>query len=211
MLTGYKFESIRTLHTENVIAWEMLSTAKPHVNLELYFRAMSFAQRKQHFFAQLRHAMSCNAQGKYYLNATSDLLLEESFHTRLILETPRPEQLAIEVTDLEQIVQLNAKDTHTLRQRIASLRQWEVEVWADDVFEAILPQLLACQFLFYGVKIDKQAFWSGRTETEHFLHLTQRCKSLASKVLIEGIETFADFALARASAADYGQGYLWNK
>jgi hypothetical protein len=32
--------------------------------------------------------MSCNAQGKYYLNATSDLLLEESFHTRLILETP---------------------------------------------------------------------------------------------------------------------------
>ncbi|HDR2755589.1 hypothetical protein [Enterobacter sp. RHBSTW-00175] len=126
MLTGYKFESIRTLHTEHVIAWEMLSTAKPHVNLEHYFRTMSFAQRKQHFFAQLRHAMSCNARRKYYLNATSELLLEEEFYTRLILETPRPEKLA-------------------------------------------------------------------------------------SKVLIEGIETFADFALARASAADYGQGYLWNK
>ncbi|MGX5053026.1 EAL domain-containing protein, partial [Enterobacter asburiae] len=42
-----------------------------------------------------------------------------------------------------------------------------------------------------------------------FLHLTRQYKRIASKVLIEGIETAGDFALARASVADYGQGYLW--
>lgn len=211
MLTGYKFESIRALHTEHVIAWEMLSTAKPHVNLEHYFGAMSFSQRKQHFFSQLRHAMSCRENGKFYLNTTSELLLKEDFIDRLMMETPRPEDLAIELTDLEEIVQLSHEQTRELRLRIASLRQRKIEVWADDVYEAILPKLLACRFLFNGIKIDKHTFWSGRTEQERFLQLARNCKKLAGKVLIEGIETFGDYALARASVADYGQGYLWNK
>lgn len=211
MLTGYKFESIRVLHTEHVIAWEMLSTAKPHVNLEDYFGSMSFTQRKQHFFAQLRHAMACLDSSKYYLNVTSDLLLDEDFIDRLREETPRPQRLAIELTDLEKIVHLPEEETRELRLRIASLRRFGIEVWADDVHEAILPGLLACQFYFYGIKIDKHAFWSGREERERFLQLARNCKKLASKVLIEGIETFGDFALARASAAEYGQGYLWNK
>lgn len=211
MLTGYKFESIRALHTEHVIAWEMLSTAKPHVNLEAYFGSMSFTQRKQHFFAQLRHAMACREIGKYYLNADSDLLLDEGFIDRLLEQTPLAQRLAIELTDLEKIVRLPLQETRELRLRIASLRRYGIEVWADDVHEAILPRLLACQFYFYGIKIDKHAFWSGRIEQERFLTLARDCKKLAGKVLIEGIETFGDFALARASAAEYGQGYLWNK
>ena len=70
MLTGYKFESIRALRSENVIAWEVLSTAKSHVNLEDYFGSMPATQRKAHFFAQLRDAMFCKDGDKYYLNAT---------------------------------------------------------------------------------------------------------------------------------------------
>lgn len=88
MLTGYKFESIRALRSENVIAWEVLSTAKPHVNLEDYFGSMTATQRKAHFFAQLRHAMFCKDGDKYYLNATSDLLLDTDFLDRLKEETP---------------------------------------------------------------------------------------------------------------------------
>ncbi len=81
MLTGYKYESIRALHTEHVVAWEMLSTAKPHINIEHYFETMSFQERKQHFFAQLRHAMGSQRVGKHYLNATSGLLLEMRLST----------------------------------------------------------------------------------------------------------------------------------
>ncbi len=209
MLTGYKFESIRALRSEIVIAWEVLSTAKPHVNLEDYFCAMPATQRKAHFFAQLRHAMLREEGKKYYLNATSDLLLETDFLDRLKEETPRPERLAIEVTDLHRIVRLDDDKSRALRVCIATLHQRGIEVWADDVCEDLIPALLASQIRFCGVKIDKHTFWSGRVEQEKFLHLTRQCKRLASKVLIEGIETAGDFALARASAADYGQGYLW--
>ncbi|RAU36159.1 EAL domain-containing protein [Enterobacter sp. RIT418] len=211
MLTGYKFESIRALRSENVIAWEVLSTANPHVDLEDYFGSMSLAQRKAHFFAQLRHAMFCEAGEKYYLNATSDLLLETDFLDRIKEETPYPERLAIEVTDLHALVQLNDAQSLTLRICIATLHQWGIEAWADDVCEDILPNLLTSQIRFCGIKIDKHTFWSGRTEQAKFLHLTRQCKRVASKVLIEGIETVGDFELARASVADYGQGYLWDK
>ena len=209
MLTGYKFESIRALRSENVIAWEVLSTAKPHVNLEDYFDSMPLTQRKAHFFAQLRHAMFCEAGDKYYLNATSDLLLETDFLDRLKEATPCPERLAIEVTDLHTMVQLDDTQSRALRNCIATLHLWGIEVWADDVCEAILPELLASQIRFCGVKIDKHTFWSGRTEQAKFLHLTRQCKRVASKVLIEGIETAGYFALLRVIPSDYGQGYLW--
>lgn len=211
MLTGYKFESIRALRSENVIAWEVLSTAKPHVNLEDYFDSMPLMQRKAHFFAQLRHAMFCEESDKFYLNATSDLLLETDFLDRLKEETPYPARLAIEVTDLHALVQLNGTQSRALRICITTLHQWGIEVWADDVCEDILPDLLTSQIRFCGVKIDKHTFWSGRTEQAKFLDLTRQCKRVASKVLIEGIETAGDFALARASVADYGQGYLWGR
>lgn len=211
MLTGYKFESIRALRSENVIAWEVLSTAKPHVNLEDYFGSMTATQRKAHFFAQLRHAMFCKDGDKYYLNATSDLLLDTNFLDRLKEETPCPERLAIEVTDLHSMVQLDDTQSRALRKCIATLHQWGIEVWADDVCEDLLPDLLTSQIRFCGIKIDKHTFWNGRTEQAKFLHLTRECKRVASKVLIEGIETAGDFALARASAADYGQGYLWGR
>ena len=81
-----------------------------------------------------------------------------------------------------------------------------IEVWADDVCEDLLPDLLTSQIRFCGIKIDKHTFWNGRTEQAKFLHLTRECKRVASKVLIEGIETAGDFALACASAADYGEG-----
>ncbi|EHN8888961.1 EAL domain-containing protein [Enterobacter hormaechei] len=211
MLTGYKFESIRALRSEHVIAWEVLSTALPHVDLEDYFCSMPATQRKAHFFAQLRHAMFCEAGDKYYLNATTDLLLETDFLDRLKEETPSPERLAVEVTDLYRLVHLDDTQSRALRTCIATLHQWGIEMWADDVCEDILPDLLASQIRFCGVKIDKHTFWGGRTEREKFLQLTRQCKRLASKVLIEGIETAGDFALARSSAADYGQGYLWGR
>lgn len=70
-----------------------------------------------------------------------------------------------------------------------------IEVWADDVREDLLPDLLTSQIPLCGIKIDKHTFWNGRIEQAKFLHLTRQCKRVASKVLIEGIETAGDFAL----------------
>lgn len=210
MLTGYKFESIRTLNNENVIAWEMLSTTAPHVDIEALFESMTTEERFAHFIAQLRHTKGCPQSGKYYLNAASDLLLKDEFIPTLLAHTPLPGNIVIELTDLDHIVQLDDDQSQRLAQQITRLHEWKIEVWADDVYEALLPRLLARGYAFHGVKIDKHTFWSGRTQREWFLQLTHLCKQLAEKVLVEGIETSGDYALACASAADYGQGYLWN-
>lgn len=49
MLTGYKYEPISILHSEQVIAWELLSTAEPHIDLEAHFGLMAVTEQKNTF------------------------------------------------------------------------------------------------------------------------------------------------------------------
>jgi EAL domain-containing protein (putative c-di-GMP-specific phosphodiesterase class I) len=42
-------------------------------------------------------------------------------------------------------------------------------------------------------------------------HLVQLCKTLAPCVIIEGIESEADLALATACGGEWGQGYLFGR
>lgn len=209
MLTGYKYESIRLLRTEHVIAWELLSTAEPHVDLEEHFGLMAVPEQKKHFFTQLSHATSAEEGEKYHLNASSSLLLETDFLKRLSGETLCPDKLAIEITDLENMIESDPVRICLLRKCIAELRQRGSEVWADDVTETILWKLYECAIRFDGIKIDKHTFWSGRTNRNEFLQFAQRCGYFTNKLLIEGIETESDLALARASVAEFGQGFFW--
>lgn len=211
MLTGYKFESIRFLDDENIVAWEVLSTAPAQINLELFFSNMALEARLSLFFAQLSHVLSTPPCGKYYLNANAEVLLTPDFLQRLRSELGTIENIAIELTDLEQLLLLSADDSQRLRARIAALREMGIAVWADDVHDDILPCLVEQDYRFSGAKIDKHAFWTGRECKDAFLKLAQLCKKIADEVLVEGIETLADFQLARDSHANYGQGFLWNK
>lgn len=211
MLTGYKFESIRFLDDENIVAWEVLSTAPAQINLELFFSNMALEARLSLFFAQLSHVLSTPPCGKYYLNANAEVLLTPDFLQRLRSEFGTIENIAIELTDLEQLPLLSADDSQRLRARIAALREMGIAVWADDVHDDILPCLVEQDYRFSGAKIDKHAFWTGRECKDAFLKLAQLCKKIADEVLVEGIETLADFQLARDSHANYGQGFLWNK
>ncbi|HBU8852628.1 EAL domain-containing protein [Citrobacter sp. Cs237] len=211
MLTGYKFESIRVLQSENVIAWEVLSTAPDEVDLEHFFSHLSLQDRFSLFFAQLTHVLQTTQTGKYYLNASEDVLLSEGFIERLAAEVRQPEKIAIELTDLERLRALSPDESRRLRERIATLRQMGIAVWADDVHDDILTCLLEQAYAFSGAKIDKHAFWAGREQQTPLLKLAQRCRQIAEEVLIEGIETVNDYELACRSTAHYGQGYLWNK
>lgn len=209
MLTGYKYESIRILRSEDVIAWELLSTAEPHVDLEEHFGLMAVPEQKKHFFAQLSHTTFSEEGEKYHLNATSSLLLETDFLARLREETLYPEKLVIEITDLENMIESDPVRICSLRKCIATLRMRGSEVWADDVTETILWKLFDCAIHFDGIKIDKYTFWNGRKERNEFLQLAQCCTYFTNKLLIEGIETESDLALARASVAEFGQGFFW--
>ncbi|MFH0476228.1 EAL domain-containing protein [Kluyvera ascorbata] len=211
MLTGYKFESIRFLDDENIVAWEVLSTAPSQINLEHFFSTMALEARITLFFAQLKHVLSTPASGKYYLNANADVLLTPDFLQRLSEQRSTLEKIAIELTDLEQLPQLTPAESQQLRMRIAALREMGIAVWADDVHDDILPCLVEQDYRFSGAKIDKHAFWTSRECKEPFLKLARLCKNIADEVLVEGIETLADYQLARDSHANYGQGFLWNK
>ncbi|MFV0261304.1 MAG: EAL domain-containing protein [Kluyvera sp.] len=211
MLTGYKFESIRVLHNENIVAWEVLSTAPAQINLEHFFSNLALDARIDLFFAQLAHVIKTPASGKYYLNASADVMLTPGFLQRLDEETAAADRIAIELTDLDQLLTLTPAESQQLRARINAVRQKGIAVWADDVHHDILPCLVEQDYHFSGAKIDKHAFWTGRECKEPFLKLARCCKKIADEVLVEGIETLADYQLACDSHANYGQGFLWNK
>ena len=64
------------------------------------------------------------------------------------------------------------------------------------------------------VKIDQGYLQRARLETnsaQTLGHLVQLCKTLAPCVIIEGIETEADRALATACGSEWGQGYLFGR
>ncbi|RON53950.1 EAL domain-containing protein [Pseudomonas frederiksbergensis] len=64
------------------------------------------------------------------------------------------------------------------------------------------------------VKIDQGYLQRARLETNNAQtlgHLVQLCKTLAPCVIIEGIESEADRALATACGGEWGQGYLFGR
>ncbi|WP_460126309.1 EAL domain-containing protein [Pseudomonas sp. S2_C03] len=64
------------------------------------------------------------------------------------------------------------------------------------------------------VKIDQGYLQRARLDTNNAQtlgHLVQLCKTLAPCVVIEGIETEADRALATACGSEWGQGYLFGR
>lgn len=64
------------------------------------------------------------------------------------------------------------------------------------------------------VKIDQGYLQRARLDTNNAQtlgHLVQLCKTLAPCVIIEGIETEADRALATACGSEWGQGYLFGR
>ncbi|EJM62102.1 EAL domain-containing protein [Pseudomonas sp. GM50] len=64
------------------------------------------------------------------------------------------------------------------------------------------------------VKIDQGYIQRARLETNNAQtlgHLVQLCKTLAPCVIIEGIESEADRALATACGSEWGQGYLFGR
>lgn len=211
MLTGYKFESIRVLHNERIVAWEVLSTAADPINLEHFFSNLALDARVEIFFAQLVHVIQTTASGKYYLNASADVMLTSHFLPRLKEQVAAPDRIAVELTDLDQLMLLTPAESQQLRDRINAVRGMGIAVWADDVHDDILPCLVEQDYYFSGAKIDKHAFWTARQCKEPFLKLAHCCQKIADEVLVEGIETLADYQLACDSHAHYGQGFLWNK
>ncbi|HGH5979545.1 TPA: molecular chaperone [Kluyvera georgiana] len=90
MLTGYKFESIRVLHNERIVAWEVLSTAADPIDLEHFFSNLALDARVELFFAQLVHVTQTAGSGKYYLNASADVMLTPHFLPRLAEQVAVP-------------------------------------------------------------------------------------------------------------------------
>lgn len=211
MLTGYKFESIRVLHNERIVAWEVLSTAADPIDLEHFFSNLALDARVELFFAQLVHVIQTAGPGKYYLNASADVMLTPHFLPRLAEQVAAPDRIAVELTDLDQLMRLTPAESQQLRDCINAVRGIGIAVWADDVHDDILPCLVEQNYHFSGAKIDKHAFWTARQCKEPFLKLAHCCQKIADEVLVEGIETLADYQLACDSHAHYGQGFLWNK
>ncbi|OAT76137.1 hypothetical protein A9B99_11880 [Mangrovibacter phragmitis] len=209
MLTGYKFESIRRLNNQGIIAWEMLSTLRPNIDAEVYFSSLPEEKRISLFANQVNYALYTPCAQRYYINADSGVFLSSTMAEVIAGHNFYRPKFALELTDLCNIVQFSSVQIRKLRQRISQLHAMNIQVWADDVTPALIQFLLKERFFFYGVKIDKHVFWNLRGYQKRLNDLVGKCQTLCDKVLIEGIENHHDFLSAQISVADYGQGYMW--
>ncbi|KEA52044.1 hypothetical protein DT73_14145 [Mangrovibacter sp. MFB070] len=209
MLTGYKFESIRRLNNQGIIAWEMLSTLRPNIDAEVYFSSLPQEKRISLFANQVNYALYTPCAQCYYINADSEVFLSSTMAEVIAGHNFCQPKFALELTDLCNIMQLSSVQIRKLRQRITQLQAMNIQVWADDITPGLIHFLLKEKFYFYGVKIDKYVFWELRGHQNHLNDLVRTCQKLCAKVLIEGIENYHDFLSAQLSVADYGQGYMW--
>ncbi len=183
MLTGYKFESIRVLHNERIVAWEVLSTAADQINLEHFFSNLALDARVELFFAQLAHVINTAGSGKYYLNASADVMLTPHFLQQLEEQVVAPERIAVELTDLDQLMALTPSKSQQLRACINAVRGMGLPSGLTTFMTTFCPAWLNRIITFPGPKLINIRSGRHANAKNHFLSWPVVAKRLPMKSL----------------------------
>lgn len=118
-------------------------------------------------------------------------------------------RLVIEITE-----SATPPSTEAAIEFVLCLRELGCRVAVDDFGAGLGTLEFIRQSLPDMVKIDQGYLQRARSEpnsVQTLKHLVQLCKTLAPCVIIEGIESEADRALATACGGEWGQGYLFGR
>lgn len=205
-IAGIKLEPIVNLATHQMIGVEVLSLLSPPLQSEPWFQQLSAEHALDLLHAQVTALKNRIPWHNLFINLPITLLTEEDLFRRL-LPLPGP-GANIEIVEPALLLSL----PHALRARAIEnlhiLARRGCRIWLDDIDEAQIQGFIASRLPLSGIKIDKMAFWRLKS-TPALLTLVNLCAKIAQNVLIEGIETQQDLALARKAGAGFGQGYLW--
>jgi EAL domain-containing protein (putative c-di-GMP-specific phosphodiesterase class I) len=201
-----KLEPIVDLSTLHTIGVEVLSLLAPPLQSEAWFQRLSAKQTLDLLQAQCEMLKNRLPWHNLFINLPITLLTEVDLF-RLLLPLPGP-GANIEIVEPAQLLSLPDATRNRAIDHLHMLSERGCRIWLDDIDEAQIHGFIASHLPLSGIKIDKMAFWRLKS-TPALLSLVNLCAKIAQHILIEGIESPEDLALARQAGAGFGQGYLW--
>lgn len=200
-VSGLRFQPIVSLYNGDVIAQEVLSNIS--CDPESFFSSLGKELHLAIFLWQLGEVG--HLQESCWFNLPVAVLSEPYLISELIASEAAKDNISIELQDPENIQYLNSKEYHCLRSGIRRLQQHGWNIILDDLTSTCAPYLNAQDFKFSAVKFDRGEL-RGNPDLEHQIH---HARSLASVIVLEGIETAEDLKIAMTCQADAAQGFLW--
>ena len=152
-----------------------------------------------------------NLPGKLFLNVSPECLLNAHFREGETVAFMQkmgiaPEQVIIELTEHQPTY-----DYGLLRDAVLHYRKQGFQIAIDDLGEGFSSLRLWSELMPDYVKMDmhfSQGIHQDKVK-QHFVQTIQNLAKIANcKVIVEGIETEADFAVLHDIGIPYGQGYL---
>ncbi|MGY5369891.1 EAL domain-containing protein [Enterobacter oligotrophicus] len=203
-ISGLRFQPLIDFRSGQVVAHEVLVEIH-NVNLEVLFASLPSRCALQIFFWQANTLLQMPGRGHYWLNLPAEHFLNAQAIS-LLLALRHQQRLTIEIQDPLTPTRMSKAEQHTLHETLHRLKAAGWKIWLDDLTHELAEDYVRLALPVDGVKIDRSEL-KRHTQLASFIHYVRR--EIAKPVLIEGIENSQDLERARATEAQFGQGFLW--
>ncbi|WP_164717422.1 EAL domain-containing protein [Kluyvera intermedia] len=204
---GMRLQPLVDLQASQCLGYEVLAKLSTGEGHDDFFQALSAEAHLLLFLRQMEalHRLKGEEKGLFFLNLPVRVLNDAACFRRLKqIRLCYRRNMVIEVQDPATLLTLDPAQREMLRTQIRRLRMSGWRVWLDDLTPAVQAGLAAETWWFDGVKTDRDEL-----QRQTLPALVKQARHLGRQVLVEGIETEAVLLRARASGAEWGQGYLW--
>lgn len=203
MTHAYRLEPIVDLLTGNLLGHELLAGASSCPDWTL----PQWREWYRYLETMVPEILVSNP-GLLFVNADGDQLLDAAIGQSIRELRPLADRLAIEWTEQS----FHADNLVDVLAKLAFLKKWGFGIAIDDIGAGAgidgLGRAGAIKADF--CKIDGPYFQQIREKGPEYLRgLCQHLSHGGARVIVEWVETEADYRLALAAGAHLGQGYLW--
>ncbi|NDJ59243.1 EAL domain-containing protein [Enterobacteriaceae bacterium 4M9] len=205
LVEGIRLQPLIALGTGELQGHEVLTLLAPDVQVEAFFETLSTEACLLLFFKQLEIIRRLVEPGLFFMNLPVRVFTDPDCMQRLLrVRSCYRRNVVAEVQDPEYLLTAEVAQRRVLKANVYRLRSRGWSVWLDDLTPAVSEGIKNEGFWFDGVKTCRHEL------ARHTLpQLVCDARELGRMVLVEGIETDEELALARSSGADWGQGFLW--
>lgn len=198
-----RLQPIVDLATNEIVAYEMLSSVLEHNNAEAFFNGLHYDTvfKVLKWQVLLLNVISYKEHPRFSLNISPELLLSKKCIDWICKNSNK--KLALEVD--YSLLKMHTPPSSSILDMLWSHGH---EVWLDD-FNGVSDNNLCLDVSWDVVKIDKSVLWGVGVDEGELIRFTTEIKKYHKKILMEGIETVRQIKACQKSLVDLGQGFYW--
>lgn len=205
LISFLRLEPLVDTNKNRIVAFEVLSVLRVGVEPEHWFSVLNTRDIIKVMKFQLEQISMLLVKEKCFYNLTIAALLELNEKDIHFITGFR--NVSIEISDTYNMKFLNIDDYDDFLRNIDLLRRGGINIWLDDVTRDELIYLDFYRNHIDGVKIDKSELREPWLRKE--ISIIQNFLGDID-IIIEGIETESDLAVAKETGVKMAQGYLWS-